>query len=132
MVLIMLAYRRRWHWTGFAEIRRTRADEEDLQPAKTLWDWLQLLVVPVALAGLAFLLNESQSRRDQQRDDERVTRQGETENQRAALQRATAADAAREEALRTYLTQMSGLMLDRELLRSRPRADVRAWRERSP
>jgi uncharacterized protein YjbI with pentapeptide repeats len=114
-VFIVLAYHRRWRWAGFAETRRNKADDEDAQPAKTLWDWLQLLVIPLVLAGLAFLLNTSQTDREQRRED-----------QRAALQRATAADAAREEALRAYLTQMSGLMLDRHLLRSRPDADVRA------
>jgi uncharacterized protein YjbI with pentapeptide repeats len=114
-ILIVLADRRRWRWTGFAEIRRTKAEEEDLQPAKTLWDWLQLLVIPLALAGLAFLLTKSQNDRDQRRED-----------QRAAIQRATAADAAREEALRAYLTQMSALMLDRNLLRSRRGTNVRA------
>lgn len=115
---IALAYRRRWRWTGFAEARRNKADDEDVQPAKTLWDWLQLLVVPLALAGLAFLLNNSQSERELQRED-----------QRASRERAAAVDAAREEAVRGYLTQMSGLMLDRELLRSQllgRGSDVRA------
>jgi uncharacterized protein YjbI with pentapeptide repeats len=94
IVLIALAYRHGWRWTGFAD--------------KTLWDWLQLLVIPIALAALAFLLNDAQSDREQRREDER-----------AARERAAAADAAREEALRGYLTQMSELMLDRNLLQSR-------------
>jgi uncharacterized protein YjbI with pentapeptide repeats len=114
-VFIAVAYRRGWRWTGFTENRRRMTDDEEVQPTKTLWDWLQLLVIPLALAGLAFLLDSSQTTREQRRED-----------QREALQRASAADAAREEALRTYLTQMSGFMLDRELLRSRARADVRA------
>jgi uncharacterized protein YjbI with pentapeptide repeats len=113
-IFIALAYRRRWRWTGFSEIRKDEAaDDEVLQSAKTLWDWLQLLVIPLALAALAFLLNNSQSDREQRREDER-----------AARQQATAADAAREEALRAYLTQMSELMLDRKLRRSRPFSNV--------
>lgn len=123
VIMGLLAFRlycHRWPaWTGFGEIRRRQTvdevDEDELvQPAKTLWDWLQLLVIPLALAGLAFLLNDSQTNREQRREDERTARQ-----------RATAADAAREEAMRGYLTQMSGLMLDRNLLRSRPDANVR-------
>jgi hypothetical protein len=114
-VLTVLAYRRRWRWAGFAEIRRDTTDDAEVQPAKTLWDWLQLLVIPLALAALAFLLNSAQSSREQRREDERTARQ-----------RAIAADAAREEVLRGYLAQMSGLMLDRRLLRSQPGADVRA------
>jgi uncharacterized protein YjbI with pentapeptide repeats len=83
-------------------------------PAKTLWDWLQLLGIPVVLATLAFLLNDAQSSRELQRED-----------QRAARQLRTAADAERENTLRTYLAQMSDLMLDRGLLRSNPGAEVR-------
>ena len=109
------AYWRGWRWAGFAETSTKEVDGKDVQPAKTLWDWLQLLVIPLALAGLAFLLNNSQSNREQQRED-----------QRAASQRKIARDATREETLRRYLTQMSDLILDRKLLRSRPGDDVRA------
>jgi len=44
--------------------QRGQAGDEDFQPARTLWDWLQLLVIPLALAGLAFLLNSSQTNRE--------------------------------------------------------------------
>ena len=88
---------------------------EEPQPAKTLWDWLQLLVIPLALAGLAFLLDSSQTNRELQREDER-----------AARQRMIATDAGREDALRAYLTQMSALMLDRKLLQSEEDSTVRA------
>jgi hypothetical protein len=114
-VFIALAYLLRWPWAGFAEIPKAKDDAAGVQPAKTLWDWLQLLIIPLALADLAFLLNNSQSDREQRRED-----------QRAIRQRKIAADAAREEALQAYLKQMSDLMLDRKLLRSRPRDDVRA------
>jgi hypothetical protein len=56
MVLVVLAYRRQWHWTGLTEIRRPANADEVVRPAKTVWDWLQLIVIPLALAGLAFLL----------------------------------------------------------------------------
>jgi hypothetical protein len=122
-LFIWQAYRREWRWTGFAAVTTTRPDEPtqasqgteatDVQPAKTLWDWLQLLVIPLALAGLAVLLNGWQSGREQEREDRREEQQ-----------QAAAVDAAREEALRAYITQMSGLMLDRDLLDSRPRSDA--------
>lgn len=114
-MLIALAYVRRWRWAGFAETRTEKIQDKDVQPAKTLWDWLQLLVIPVALAALAFLLNNSQSSREQRREDER-----------AAGQQAIAADATQEDTLRAYLAQMSDLILDRNLLRSQPVSDVRA------
>jgi hypothetical protein len=105
-VFVVLAYRRQWHWTGLPAARAASPGAED-RPAKTLWDWLQLLVIPVALAALAFLLNDAQSSREQRRED-----------QRAAQQQRVAADAESENTLRTYLAQMSDLMLDRRLLRS--------------
>ena len=54
-------------WTGFA--------------GKTLWNWLELLVIPLALAAVAFGLNYFANERDQRRED-----------QRAARERAIAAD----------------------------------------
>lgn len=124
-VFTVLAYRRRWRWTGFAGIHRKDADVE-IQPARTLWDWLQLLVITLALAGLAFLLNNSQSEREQRREDERTTREQRRADERAVQERGRAEEAADEEALRGYLAQMSALMLDRKLLRSRRGSDVRA------
>ena len=115
-VFIALAYWRGWGWAGFAETpTKKKVDGKDVQPAKTLWDWLQLLVIPLALAGLAFLLNNAQSNREQRRED-----------QRAASQREIARDASREETLRAYLAQMSDLILDRKLRRSRPGSNVQA------
>jgi uncharacterized protein YjbI with pentapeptide repeats len=112
-VFIALAYRQQWHWTGLPAPR-----EEDEggsgQSAKTLWDWLQLLGIPVALAALAFLLNNAHTQRDQEHEDQRATQQ-----QQSGL------DAKRENTLRAYLAQMSELMLHDDLLHSNLRADVR-------
>ena len=111
-ILVAVAYRLGWQWTGLPAAQRI---DERGRPAKTLWDWLQLLGIPLALAALAFLLNNAQSRREEQ-----------NEAQRAAQQRRVAVDAAREDTLTSYLAQMSELVLDRRLLRSLPGADVRA------
>jgi hypothetical protein len=110
---VVLAYRRRWQWTGLPA-RAAPDNKAGEWRAKTLWDWLQLLGIPVVLVALAFLLNEAQSSRELQRED-----------QRAAQQRRTAEDAERENTLRTYLAQMSDLMLHGGLLRSQSGADVR-------
>jgi len=113
VAFVALAYSLRWHWTGFPAVPAVSAEIQE-RPAKTVWDWLQLLGIPVALAALAFLLNSAQSRRDQQRED-----------QRASQARVLATDAERESTLGTYLARMSDLTLDRGLLHSKPRADVR-------
>ena len=48
----LLAYRRGWQWTGFTAVA---SDEPEERSGKTLWDWMQLLIVPLALAAAAFL-----------------------------------------------------------------------------
>jgi uncharacterized protein YjbI with pentapeptide repeats len=86
-------------WSGFA--------------GKTLWDWLQLLVIPLALAAVAFGLNYLANQRDQQRED-----------RRAAVERLIASDRRREDALGVYMQQMSDLMLQRGLLTSEEGSEV--------
>lgn len=71
---------------------------EDPRRAKTLWDWLQLLVVPAALAILSISFNQRQNQRAR-----------ETENQRA-----------QDAALQAYLGQMSELLIDKGI-RDEPR-----------
>src|SRR5688572_31336371 len=94
VVFVVLAYRLRWAWTGFA--------------GKTAWEWLQLLVIPVTLAGGALALNYLQAER-----------QRHEENRRAARERAIASDTRREDALQAYLDRMSDLILDRGLATAR-------------
>ena len=108
---VLVAYRQEWQWTGLPAPR----EDGNERSAKTLWDWLQLLGIPVALAALAFLLNKAQAQREDQRDDHR-----------ASQQRTAATDAEREATLRAYLVQMFDLMLDGRLLKSGPSSDVRA------
>jgi len=86
---------------------------------KTLWDWLQLLIVPVVLSliTVAFALWQD-------------TRQQRVENQRAEAERELANQRAQDEALQAYLDQMSGLLLERDLRASEKDSEVRALRER--
>ncbi len=60
---------------------------------KTLWDWMQLLIIPVILAVGAFFLNRS----------ERKT------------EREIAKDRQQEQALQSYLDQMTELLLEKDL-----------------
>ena len=52
---VLVARIRGWEWTGFRD--------------KTLWDWMQLLVIPLALAAVAFGFDSLQRDRDQRRED---------------------------------------------------------------
>jgi uncharacterized protein YjbI with pentapeptide repeats len=71
-------------------------------PAKTPWDWLDLLLLPLLLSGGSILLYRSQR---------------ESERRRAALKREIAADHQHESALQAYVDRMSELLLKEKLSR---------------
>ena len=91
-------------WTGVGERQWDKPEGKEVQPAKTLWDWLQLLVVPAILILVVTLWNSSQTSRDNHRADQQ--RQDTT--------------------LDSYFKQMSDLMLNNNLLTSRDGSAVRA------
>ena len=86
-------------WTGFGP-----SDESPPRPAKTLWEWLSLLIVPAMLAAGGFLLNRWQVQRDQEAQQAQKERE-----ELAAIQR------AQDDAMRAYLDQMSNLMVEKEM-----------------
>jgi uncharacterized protein YjbI with pentapeptide repeats len=98
-------------WTGFFEYTTKKTVEKDPQgksikfteenqTGKTLWDWLQLAGIPFVLAGGGYLLN--------QREEERDEKRKEAEQNRAA-------ENLREEALQTYFSRISELLLEHKL-----------------
>lgn len=97
-------------WTGFGE--RTLSNG-DIVGEKTLWDWMELLIIPLVLALGAFFLNRS----------ERAVER-ETTEKRAELEREIAKDHQQDEALQTYLDRMTELLL-KENLRNTENEDVR-------
>jgi hypothetical protein len=84
-----------WDWTGFSATTTNPPAPlaPEYRPARTLWDWLELLIVPVVLAIVAFMFNRAERRNEQ----------------------AIAHDRFSENALQTYLTQMSALLLDSDM-----------------
>ena len=106
----------RWReWLGVGERRWKKAPDEEVQPAKTLWDWLQLLIVPAILVGVTFTWSASQTRSDNKREDRRI-----------AADRAAAEEARQAATLQGYLGEMSGLMLREKLLTSNEGSAVQA------
>jgi uncharacterized protein YjbI with pentapeptide repeats len=71
---------------------------------KTLWDWLQLLIVPVVLSLITVVFAWQQD-----------IRQDQIESNRAKAERKLAEQRAQDEALQAYLDQMSGLLLEKDL-----------------
>src|SRR5215210_5869919 len=80
----------------------------------TVRDWLQLLIVPLALVAISFLFTAQQDQRQQQIED-----------QRAQAERELAEQRAQDEALQAYLDQMSGLLLEKDLRTSEEDSEVR-------
>jgi uncharacterized protein YjbI with pentapeptide repeats len=113
-LLLAWAYRSQAHWTGFVGYARPKSDDQDYVPGKTLWDWLQLLLIPATLSAAVLLFNNWQGNRDR----ERAERQ-------ALADRQVAIDDQRERALQTFFDEMSDLMLTEDLRESKPGSDVR-------
>ena len=88
-VFVYLGYHFRWRWTGF--------------PQKRLFDWIQILVIPVAVAIGTFVLNRAAKRRDDEAQRKQREREKDIENLRA-----------QDTALQAYLDQISQIMLDKE------------------
>src|SRR6266568_4720274 len=58
-----------WDWTGFTGYS---PPTPQYQRGKTLWDWLQLLVIPLMLAIGGFWLNQLQKSRDERATEQRT------------------------------------------------------------
>lgn len=121
LLLIWPGWGYQWTWTGFGPntslITRTHIALD--QPTKTLWDWLQLLIVPLMLAGLAAWFNL--------RDRAREQRQHNSEQAIADYHREVelqlTKERQREARLEAYLDRMSALLLDNGLHDSKEETD---------
>src|SRR5215217_7134801 len=91
----------------------------------TVRDWLQLLIVPLALVVIGFLFTMQQDARQQQIEDQRAQQAQKIENQRAEAERALAVQRAQDEALQAYLDQMGNLLLEKDLRTSKVDSEVR-------
>ncbi len=110
LLLIWLGYL--LPWTGFGP--RVTAGGQ-VQSAKTLWDWLQLLSLPGVIAAAAFWFNRS-----------RIQTEFESIRQRDHTARSIAQDDQQEKALHTYLDEMTRLLLNQNLRAAQPGEEVRS------
>lgn len=98
--VIILWIERAAGWTGLA--------------GKTFWDWLDLLVVPLALAGIAYLFSRAEKERERKFADQ--ARQLDRELAEAARteEQELTQDNQRERALQEYYGGMKDLLLNYE------------------
>jgi hypothetical protein len=95
-VFLSLAYVREWRWTGLVKY--------DNFHERTLWDWLDLLIVPAVLALGGYLFTRSESQRARQNAERQLS-----------LDRDTAAQRRQDDMLQAYLDGMSKLLTDTDL-----------------
>ena len=111
----LAVYKFGWDWTGFSEhIGPQLHANQQYQPGKTLWDVLQLFIIPAVLAIIAFLFNRATSRKEQ-----------EAEKKRAENEQEIAADNQREAALQSYFDKMAELLLKEDLRKPDTHEEVR-------
>src|SRR5258708_2657688 len=124
IALIIVGYR--FDWTGFNGNNKS---------GKTLWDWLQLLIIPLVLAVIALLFNRATTRTEQKiaaeryEQDKKIASRHYHQDQQIAKQRyeqdqQIALDKQHEDLLQAYLDRISELLL-KESLRTSPSEEVR-------
>jgi hypothetical protein len=82
-----------WDWVGVTAHTVPTPESATYQPSKTMWDWLQLLIVPTVLAAAGLWFTRQQNRR----------------------QSDLARDKQREDLLATYFDRLSDLLLKGDL-----------------
>lgn len=114
---IIIGYHPRFSKTsGFVEF-----DDKGKKKVKTFWNWMELLIVPVILAAIAFSFNflQLQLSTAQHESDQKITNDQYINNQ------AIASDQQKGEILSKYLDDTTDLMLNHNLRNSKPGDEVR-------
>ena len=144
IALLIGGYFFNWTWTGFGPYTPPTSG---LQRGKTLYEWLQLAIIPSAIAFGVLWFNRLQQKRDQQLADERAKTEREAANERAKIEREAAEkraqaereaaekraqierdialDNQREATMKEYFDKMSELMLHENLRKSGKDDEVR-------
>ena len=121
IVVIILGYIFRWDWTGLSSyITPPHPKDTDFQRGKTLWDWLQLLIIPAVLAVGVYLLNYTISRNEQNATEQRAQIEREAAEKRTTTERDIALNNQHEMALQSYIDKMSELLLTEHLGELKP------------
>ena len=130
IILIILGYIFNWDWTGLNATDVTSTPQKPTsilvyQPGKTLWDWLQLLIIPAVLAVAGYVINLTISRGEQEATEQRAKSERKAAKKRAKTEREIAKDNQREAALKAYINEMSELLLEKNLRESTVTDEVR-------
>src|SRR5258707_8321685 len=84
---------------------------EEYQSGRTLWDWMQLLIIPVVLAVGGYVINLTISRGEQEATRQRAQSDREAAEKHADIEREIAQDNQHGVILQEYINKMSELLL---------------------
>ena len=112
-------------WTVKTPNGATFIKVDEQQPAKTFWDWMQLLIIPLVLAVAALLFNLATTRTEQKIAARRYEQDRQIAAERYENDQHIALDKQREDLLQIYLDRMSELLLKEKLRSSVVDAEVR-------
>ncbi|GCE14581.1 pentapeptide repeat-containing protein [Tengunoibacter tsumagoiensis] len=111
-----------WDWTGFTDYTPPNSQ---YQRGKTLWDWLQLLIVPAILAAGAGFFTWWSARTERQIAQRRYDQEQKIADQRYEQDQELALGKQREDLLQAYLDRMAELLLEKRLRDSKDDDEVR-------
>jgi hypothetical protein len=100
LILVICGYRFGWKWTGL--------------PKQTLWDWLDLLIVPAVLAVGGYLFTRTETQRTVQSAERQQTLDREIATQQANTDRELADERRQDDTLQAYLDGMAQLLTDKD------------------
>src|SRR5438876_3961469 len=89
ILCILLGYIFNWSWTGLRQ--------------QTLWNWLQLLIIPAVLAVAGYIINLTISRSEQAATEQRAQSEREAVEKHTKTEHEIALDNQREAALQAYI-----------------------------
>jgi hypothetical protein len=92
---------------------------------KNVWDWLDLLIVPAALAVGVYWLNARQAVREQQVEDKRQEREDKAQQEQVKRALEVGDQRAQDDTLQAYLDGMSHLLTDKDLHSAQPGDSLR-------
>lgn len=100
LIFAVIVFSKQCDWTGFTQCTYPAQTAVTFRPAKTLWDWLDLLIVPVVLIATGALLTHAQKAREKRLAERK--KEGE---------RDLARDQQREDALQNYFDRLTDLLV---------------------
>jgi len=100
-------------WTGFGDFTKPNGE---LVRGKTLWDWMDLFLIPLVGSIGLYFLNRSERQLESRRAEERAIVERQRGEERAKLEHEIATDRQQEEALQLYLDRITELLLEQKLM----------------